>query len=114
MVNGILIQIVMASRVLYGMASDGQLPRALAVVNQAHQTPTRATLLVGSAIVVLAVFFPLVSLAKATSIITLIVFTLVNVALVRLTRTHRALAPVSYTHLRAHETDSYLVCRLLL
>src|SRR5664279_5627448 len=22
-------------------------------------------------------------------------------------------APVSYTHLRAHETDSYLVCRLL-
>src|SRR5680860_1768283 len=25
-----------------------------------------------------------------------------------------ALGPVSYTHLRAHETDSYLVCRLLL
>ena len=23
-------------------------------------------------------------------------------------------APVSYTHLRAHETDSYIVCRLLL
>ena len=25
-----------------------------------------------------------------------------------------ALETVSYTHLRAHETDSYLVCRLLL
>src|SRR5665647_2118331 len=25
-----------------------------------------------------------------------------------------SLSPVSYTHLRAHETDSYLVCRLLL
>ena len=25
-----------------------------------------------------------------------------------------AVTPVSYTHLRAHETDSYLVCRLLL
>src|SRR5665647_3920280 len=25
-----------------------------------------------------------------------------------------AIEPVSYTHLRAHETDSYLVCRLLL
>ena len=25
-----------------------------------------------------------------------------------------SLVPVSYTHLRAHETDSYLVCRLLL
>src|SRR5664279_1916659 len=24
------------------------------------------------------------------------------------------ITPVSYTHLRAHETDSYLVCRLLL
>src|SRR5665647_3581066 len=24
------------------------------------------------------------------------------------------LIPVNYTHLRAHETDSYLVCRLLL
>src|SRR5665647_1522878 len=26
----------------------------------------------------------------------------------------RSPRPVSYTHLRAHETDSYLVCRLLL
>src|SRR5665647_3661829 len=26
----------------------------------------------------------------------------------------QSLKPVSYTHLRAHETDSYLVCRLLL
>src|SRR5680860_1809133 len=26
----------------------------------------------------------------------------------------KRLPPVSYTHLRAHETDSYLVCRLLL
>src|SRR5665647_2260137 len=28
--------------------------------------------------------------------------------------TSRPLSAVSYTHLRAHETDSYLVCRLLL
>ena len=27
---------------------------------------------------------------------------------------HAPLNAVSYTHLRAHETDSYLVCRLLL
>src|SRR5664279_5826870 len=27
---------------------------------------------------------------------------------------HLITNPVSYTHLRAHETDSYLVCRLLL
>ena len=92
MINGILVQIVMASRVLYGMASDGQLPAGLAVVDRVHRTPTLATTLVGGAIVVLTVFFPLVTLAKATSIITLTVFTLVNVALVRLTRTNAALA----------------------
>src|SRR5664279_6012588 len=28
------------------------------------------------------------------------------------TRVERHQVPVSYTHLRAHETDSYLVCRL--
>ena len=27
---------------------------------------------------------------------------------------HHSISTVSYTHLRAHETDSYLVCRLLL
>src|SRR5665647_3810879 len=30
------------------------------------------------------------------------------------TQVFRGAKPVSYTHLRAHETDSYLVCRLLL
>src|SRR5665647_1412015 len=33
---------------------------------------------------------------------------------VRLDRDGGVTVPVSYTHLRAHETDSYLVCRLLL
>ena len=31
-----------------------------------------------------------------------------------ITSTNAETATVSYTHLRAHETDSYLVCRLLL
>src|SRR5664279_4648413 len=35
-------------------------------------------------------------------------------ALWSLHRQRYGLRPVSYTHLRAHETDSYLVCRLLL
>lgn len=92
MVNGILVQIVMASRVLYGMATDGQLPGSLAAIDQRHRTPTLAILLVGIAIVVLAIFFPLVTLAKVTSVITLTVFTLVNIALIRLTRINPALA----------------------
>src|SRR5665647_3870853 len=32
----------------------------------------------------------------------------------RLAKAMQYCTPVSYTHLRAHETDSYLVCRLLL
>src|SRR5664279_5857503 len=32
----------------------------------------------------------------------------------RLAGSRKPANPVSYTHLRAHETDSYLVCRLLL
>ncbi len=88
MVNGILVQIVMASRVLYGMAVDGQLPKLLASVDLRHKTPARAIILVGIGIVVLTAFFPLVTLAKATSVITLTVFTLVNLALVRLSVTN--------------------------
>ena len=41
-----------------------------------------------------------------------------SVANLLLTQSYRlaeaSLVTVSYTHLRAHETDSYLVCRLLL
>ncbi|NNC81829.1 MAG: amino acid permease [Acidimicrobiales bacterium] len=86
MLNGVLVQVVVASRVLYGMAADGQLHHWLAVIEPERQTPVRATLLVAGAIAVLAVLFPLVELARITSIITLAVFTAVNVALVRLAR----------------------------
>src|SRR5664279_2860468 len=37
-----------------------------------------------------------------------------NLAASTLKKYRVLLGPVSYTHLRAHETDSYLVCRLLL
>ena len=38
----------------------------------------------------------------------------VGIVLFRMNSSLFSLTPVSYTHLRAHETDSYLVCRLLL
>ncbi len=80
MVNGILIQIVMAARVLYGMANQGLVPALLGQVGIRH-TPTRATALVAAATIVLLVFFPLVELARLTSLVTLGVFTMVNTAL---------------------------------
>ncbi|NNE72238.1 MAG: amino acid permease [Acidimicrobiales bacterium] len=81
MINGILVQIVMASRMLYGMAKERLLPPFFAVVQPSRQTPVRATLAVTGAIVVLALFFPLVELARATSVVILSVFTLVDFSL---------------------------------
>lgn len=81
MVNGILVQILMASRTLYGMANEGLVPAWFGKVSPVRRTPLRATLAVAAAIIVLALAFPLVGLAQATSIIVLGVFFLVNLSL---------------------------------
>lgn len=81
MVNGILIQIVMASRVLYGMAQEGLAPAWLGDVHESRRTPVRATFVVVAAILALAFAFPLVRLAEATSMVVLAVFALVNLSL---------------------------------
>jgi APA family basic amino acid/polyamine antiporter len=83
-VNGVLIQMIMASRVLYGMAARGRLPRALARVNPVTSTPVVATALVVAIILVLAVFLPIGGLAETTSRIVLVVFVFINIALIRL------------------------------
>jgi APA family basic amino acid/polyamine antiporter len=84
MVNGILIQIVMASRVIYGMANEGLVPAWLGKIDARRRTPVRAIALVTVAIALLALGLPLVHLAQATSVVTLAVFTLVNLALWRI------------------------------
>ncbi|MFT5042707.1 MAG: APA family basic amino acid/polyamine antiporter [Hyphomicrobiaceae bacterium] len=83
-VNGALIQIIMASRVLYGLASRGQLPAALARLHPRRRTPVTATVWVAAVVFVLAVGFPLAPLAEATSVVTLLVFASVNLALWRI------------------------------
>jgi amino acid transporter len=80
-INGALIQLIMASRVLYGLASQASLPTTLAYVHPKTRTPLLATALVTAFIIPLALWFPLAKLAESTSIITLIIFTLVNLAL---------------------------------
>ncbi|HSG95751.1 MAG TPA: APC family permease [Afifellaceae bacterium] len=84
MLNGILIQIVMASRVLYGMAKKRLAPRALARIDAARQTPVTAIILVAVIIAGLALFLPLLTLARFTSLLILAVFTLVNLSLWRI------------------------------
>lgn len=80
-INGALIQLVMASRILYGMSHQGWIPSILGHVNAVTQTPIIATSIIASIILVLVLWLPLLSLAKLTSLVTLIVFSLVNLAL---------------------------------
>ena len=83
-VNGVLIQMIMASRVLYGLAANGNLPGGLAYINPLTRTPLVATALVVGLIFVLALAFPISELAELTSRVVLVVFILVNLALLRL------------------------------
>jgi amino acid transporter len=83
-VNGALIQIVMASRVVYGLASRGQLPAVFAYVEPRLRTPVVATLAVAGAILVLALLGHLSGLAETTSVLMLTVFALANLSLWRL------------------------------
>lgn len=80
-INGVLIQIIMASRVLYGMADQGSAPSVLANVWSVTRTPWLATLVVVALLLVFALWLPLVTLAKTTSFVILVIFTLVNIAL---------------------------------
>lgn len=85
-INGALVQIIMAARIFYGMSVKGWLPRALGVVHPRTQTPITATIVVSAIVVTLAMWFPLVHLASTTSFLVLTVFGLVNLALVVLKR----------------------------
>ncbi len=82
--NGALIQIVMASRVLYGMSRRKWLPAIFGHIHHRRRTPLKSTLIVTSVILVLSLLLPLLSLAKLTSFITLTIFTLINLALLKI------------------------------
>lgn len=88
-INGALIQIIMAARVIYGMARQKIAPKFFGVVHPSRRTPVRATLLASTIVLTFALALPLVTLAKLTSTVTLAVFTLVNIALFRLKSTKR-------------------------
>ncbi len=85
-INGALIQIIMASRVCYGMSRQRWLPSMFARVNALTRTPLLATAVVSLVVLGLALWFPIETLAKATSYFLLLVFSLVNLSLWRLKR----------------------------
>jgi len=81
MVNGALVQIVMASRILYSLSREGPFPKWLGRIHPKTRTPIFATAAVTLGIGLLAAAFPLESLAAATASVALCVFSLVNVSL---------------------------------
>ena len=84
--NGVLAQIVMSARVLFGL---GRFAPVFSVFHHAHPrfaTPVAATVLATGLVLVLALTLPLVALAHVTSMVLLGVFVAVNAALIVLKR----------------------------
>ncbi|MGI9417772.1 MAG: amino acid permease, partial [Geminicoccaceae bacterium] len=69
---------------LYGIAREGWIPRIFAKVHPTTHTPIIATSVVAVAVILLALTLPIIQLAEMTSYLVLTVFTIVNLALVRI------------------------------
>ncbi len=95
--NGVMIQLIMSSRILYGIAKEGWIPQIFAYVHPTTRTPILATVVVAVAVIILALTLPIVRLAETTSYLVLMVFSVVNLALVQIKLRHPR--PVSGEHM---------------
>lgn len=84
--NGVLAQIVMSARVLFGLGRFWAPLRAFHQTSARFGTPVYATLGAGVVAIALSILAPIERLAEATSIILLIVFITINGALLVLRR----------------------------
>ncbi|HEX4366169.1 MAG TPA: amino acid permease [Rhodopila sp.] len=82
--NGVLVQIVMLSRLFYGMATKGQLPNVLTHVSPRTRSPFPATLLAAAIVLTVTLLVPFRHLLVFANAVTLAVFILVDLALWRL------------------------------
>jgi len=84
--NTALLNFVMASRLAYGMARQDLLPRSLGRVHGGRRTPHIAILSLLAVALTLALAGNIRSLARATSVLLLAVFAVINLALLVLKR----------------------------
>ena len=84
--NTVLINYIMGSRLLYGMARDRLVPDALGKVHRKTRTPHVAIAVLLVIVIALALVGDIAALAAATSLLLLFVFVIVNVALIVLKR----------------------------
>jgi len=80
-IDGALIQIIKSSRILYGMSRQKLLPPLFGSVHATRRTPLVATGTVALLVMISALSLPLLTLAEATSLITLLLFATINLAL---------------------------------
>lgn len=82
LINGGLVNMIMAARIMYGMANQKTAPAFLAKVNHKTQTPIIATGITIGITLVFALWLPIEMLAKITSAVLLCVFIMVNLSLI--------------------------------
>ncbi|APB32794.1 Amino acid permease-associated protein [Gloeomargarita lithophora Alchichica-D10] len=82
--NTALLNGIMGSRLVYGMATQGLLPRFLGRIHPQRRTPQTAVAVVGGLVILLALTGDISRLARATSILLLTNFLLMNGSLIRL------------------------------
>lgn len=85
-VNGVIVQNLLASRVIYGMARQGTLPAVLGEVNATTHTPLFATAVSVGLTLLASLALPIDRLADLTTQAMLIVFAAINAALWMLKR----------------------------
>lgn len=84
--NGALINMIMASRLVYGMAEEGIVPPVLGTVSPQRRTPFTAMMFTTLIAAGLVLTGNLDALANTTVVLLLVVFTIVNVAVLVLRR----------------------------
>ncbi|HWV51143.1 APC family permease [Pseudorhodoplanes sp.] len=84
--NGVLVEIVMLSRLFYGMARRRQLPAWLGRVHRVTRTPIAATALAGFIVLAAALLIPFERLLSLANMLTLGIFAVVDIALWRIQR----------------------------
>ena len=84
--NGALINMIMASRLLYGMANEGVVPTVFGRVRAQERTPGAAIVFTTALALVLVVTGDLGKLAETTVTLLLLAFVLVNASALRLKR----------------------------
>jgi basic amino acid/polyamine antiporter, APA family len=94
--NTSLINLMMASRLLYGMAKERAIPRAFSAVHERRRTPWFAILCTTAVALALASWSGVRTLGGTTALLLLCVFAIVNLAVLLLRK-----RPVVHAHYRA-------------